>query len=136
MRLLKDLKRIRAKHLYLADNPLTKKPQYPECLKPLQANFQFVVSDTLIELYSGIICGISLQDGMPFENLYKTYTPLNYEIDMECDGTRIDWSNKWRLDQFKDSQNWHAFLVRMWQVDQYILVNNFLCISRYPMRSM
>lgn len=55
LRLLKDLKRIRAKHLYLADNPLTKKPQYPECLKPLQANFQYVVGDALIDLCMNFI---------------------------------------------------------------------------------
>lgn len=80
--------------------------------------------------------GISLQDGMPFENLYKTYTPLNYELDMECDGTRIDWSNKWKLDQFKDSQSWHAFLVRKWMISIYILANNFPLLFRYPMQSM
>lgn len=54
---------------------------------------------------------LPVQDGVPFDKLYKMYTPLNYEIDVECDGVRIDWSNKSRLAQFRDSKDWHAFLV-------------------------
>ncbi|KAH8395304.1 hypothetical protein KR222_008569, partial [Zaprionus bogoriensis] len=116
LRLCKDLQRIRAKYLYLADNPLTKKPQYPDCLKPLRENFEFV-------------------DGVPFDNLYKTYTPLNYEIDMECDGTRIDWSNKFKLAQFKDSQSWHAFLIpdAEHEITKDLLFDYF-SISLYPVQ--
>ncbi|EDW68602.1 nuclear RNA export factor 2 [Drosophila virilis] len=91
-RLCSDLQRIRAKQLNLANNPLTKSAKYPDCLKPLLGNFEIV-------------------DGVPFDKLYKMYTPLNYEIDVECDGVRIDWSNKSRLAQFKDSKDWHAFLI-------------------------
>ncbi|KAL7733734.1 hypothetical protein ACLKA6_011466 [Drosophila palustris] len=91
-RLCTDLERFRAKQLKLADNPLTKKSQYPDCLEPLKNNFQII-------------------DGVPFDKLYKTYTPLNYEIDVDCDGMRIDWTNKSTLAQFKDSPDWHAFLI-------------------------
>ncbi|KAH8302090.1 hypothetical protein KR044_002693, partial [Drosophila immigrans] len=92
VRLCSDLQRVRAKHLKLHDNPITKKSQYPNCLEPLKTNFQIV-------------------DGVPFDKLYKMYTPLNYEIDVECDGTRIDWSNKSKLAEFKSSSDWHSFLV-------------------------
>ncbi|XP_017861198.1 PREDICTED: nuclear RNA export factor 2 [Drosophila arizonae] len=91
-RLCSDLERVRAKHLYLANNPLTKANKFPDCLSPLINNFQFV-------------------DGVPFDKLHKLYTPLNYEIDMECDGVRIDWTNKSMLSKFKDSKHWHAFLI-------------------------
>ncbi|XP_017842738.2 LOW QUALITY PROTEIN: nuclear RNA export factor 2 [Drosophila busckii] len=91
-RLCADLERFRAKQLLMAQNPITKLAKYPECLKPLKKNFEEV-------------------DGVPFDRLYKTYTPLSYEIDMECDGTRIDWSNKSALAQFKDSSKWHAILI-------------------------
>ncbi|XP_034480593.1 nuclear RNA export factor 2 [Drosophila innubila] len=92
VRLCTDLQRVRAKQLKLADNPITKKSQYPDCLEPLKKNFQIV-------------------DGIPFDKLYKTYTPLNYEVDVECDGTRIDWTNKSTLAQFRNSLDWHAFLI-------------------------
>lgn len=48
---------------------------------------------------------------MPFDKLHKLYTPFSYEIDIECDGVRIDWTNKSTLSKFKDSKDWHAFLV-------------------------
>ncbi|TDG48043.1 hypothetical protein AWZ03_005460 [Drosophila navojoa] len=91
-RLCSDLERVRAKHLYLANNPLTKSNKFPDCLSPLINNFKFV-------------------DGVPFDKLHKLYSPLNYEIDMECDGVRIDWTNKSTLLKFKDSKYWHAFLI-------------------------
>ncbi|KAH8365796.1 hypothetical protein KR093_004449, partial [Drosophila rubida] len=115
VRLCNDLKRVRAKHLKLLDNPITKKPQYPNCLEPLKTNFKIV-------------------DDVPFERLYKMYTPLSYEIDVECDGTRIDWSNKSKLTGFKDSPDWHTFLIPDAQCEiTKDLLFDYISISLHPL---
>ncbi|EDW73510.1 uncharacterized protein Dwil_GK16608 [Drosophila willistoni] len=88
-RLCSDLERFRAKELRLANNPIIKSSSYPDCMKPLAKNFKLV-------------------DGVAIDKLGATYTPLNYEIDLECDGVRIDWSNKKDLATFEDSKHWHA----------------------------
>ncbi|XP_068152681.1 nuclear RNA export factor 2-like [Drosophila tropicalis] len=88
-RLCSDLERFRAKELRLANNPIIKSSSYPNCMKPLSKNFKLV-------------------DGVAIDKLHETYTPLNYEIDLECDGVRIDCSNKWELVTFQDSKDWHA----------------------------
>ncbi|XP_032599418.1 nuclear RNA export factor 2 isoform X2 [Drosophila grimshawi] len=91
-RLCADLARFRAKQINLAQNPLTRLANYPNCLRPLIGNFEIV-------------------DGVPFERLGKLYTPLDYEIDTESDGVRVDARCKSNLAQFKDSDDWHAFLI-------------------------
>lgn len=48
---------------------------------------------------------------MPFNKLHKAYSPLDGEIDLDADGTRIDEINAFQLAQFEHSQQWHAFLV-------------------------
>ncbi|XP_068148932.1 LOW QUALITY PROTEIN: nuclear RNA export factor 2-like [Drosophila tropicalis] len=88
-RLCSDLERFRAKELRLANNPIIKSPRYPKCMEPLAKNFKLI-------------------DGVAIDKLNDTYTPLNYEIDLECDGVRIDWSNKHELAAFQDSKDWHA----------------------------
>ncbi|XP_017140758.1 nuclear RNA export factor 2-like isoform X3 [Drosophila miranda] len=92
VRLCRELKRVRAKELKLANNPITKGPKYPNNIKALQGNFSMV-------------------DGIPYDKLHRTYTPLNYDIDLESDGIRIDWTNKSKLADFEHSEDWHAFLV-------------------------
>ncbi|SPP87113.1 nuclear RNA export factor 2 [Drosophila guanche] len=92
VRLCRELKRIRAKELKLANNPITKSSRYPNSIKALQGNFSMV-------------------DGIPYDKLHTTYTPLNHDIDLESDGIRIDWTNKWKLADFEQSEDWHAFLV-------------------------
>ncbi|XP_022227270.2 nuclear RNA export factor 2 isoform X2 [Drosophila obscura] len=92
VRLCRELNRVRAKELKLADNPITKSSKYPNSIKALQGNFSMV-------------------DGIPYDKLHSTYTPLNHDIDMESDGIRIDWTNKWKLADFEHSEDWHAFLV-------------------------
>ncbi|EDW85091.1 uncharacterized protein Dwil_GK14467 [Drosophila willistoni] len=88
-RLCSDLERFRAKELRLANNPIIKRASYPNCMKPLAKNFKLI-------------------DGVAIDKLNETYTPLNYEIDLDCDGFRIDCSNKWELVTFQDSRDWHA----------------------------
>ncbi|XP_060654298.1 nuclear RNA export factor 2 [Drosophila nasuta] len=114
VRLCSDLQRVRAKHLKLLENPIAKKKQYPNCLEPLKTNFQII-------------------DGVPFDKLYKMYTPLNYEIDVECDGTRIDWSNKSKLNEFKHSSDWHSFLIPDAQCEiTKELLFDYISISLHP----
>ena len=44
------------------------------------------------------------------ENLSKDYNPMDYEADVECDGYRVDWSNKKDLYNFDRSTDWHAII--------------------------
>ncbi|EDW30359.1 GL17982 [Drosophila persimilis] len=64
VRLWRELKRVRAKELKLANVPITMSSKYPNSIKALQGNFSMV-------------------DGIPHGKLHSTYTPLKHDIDLE-----------------------------------------------------
>ncbi|XP_017029925.1 nuclear RNA export factor 2 [Drosophila kikkawai] len=91
-RLCRDLAQFRARELLLNRNPIAKSNKFPGNIKALENNFQMV-------------------NGLPFNKLHKAYSPLDGEIDLYVDGTRIDEVNAFQLPEFEHSQHWHAFLV-------------------------
>ncbi|XP_075161349.1 nuclear RNA export factor 2 [Haematobia irritans] len=93
IQLSRDLEKIKATELKLLGNPITKSPQYPECLRQILKNFK-------------------LLDGIPTENLSKDYRPpTNSSVNGQSEGYRIDWSNKADLKKFEKSNDWHAFMI-------------------------
>ncbi|KAH8296249.1 hypothetical protein KR054_003636 [Drosophila jambulina] len=91
-RLCRDLAQFRARELRLDRNPIATKSKFPGNIKSLEQNFRMV-------------------NGLPFNKLHKAYSPLDGEIDLNVDGTRIDELNAFLLPQFEHSQQWHAFMV-------------------------
>lgn len=52
-----------------------------------------------------------LKDGIPVENLSKLYSPLDYEVDINRNGYRVDLNNKRDVVLFQHSNDWHAIVV-------------------------
>ncbi|XP_049317860.1 nuclear RNA export factor 2 [Bactrocera dorsalis] len=91
-RLCRDLSEVKADELLLAGNPITTGNNYPDCLRPIQKNFKLV-------------------DGIPIENLSKLYSPLDYEVDINRNGHRVDLNNKKDILKFQQSNDWHAIVI-------------------------
>ncbi|KAH8378751.1 hypothetical protein KR009_001212 [Drosophila setifemur] len=91
-RFCRDLNQFRARELWLDNNPIAKSSKFPGNIKSLEKNFRLV-------------------NGVPFDKLHKTYSPLDNDIDLDADGSRIDLNNNWKLGEFKDSEDWHAIVV-------------------------
>ncbi|KAH8259653.1 hypothetical protein KR026_008245, partial [Drosophila bipectinata] len=87
-----EMANFQAKELLLVNNPIERNSKFPENIKALENNFTLV-------------------NGVPFDKLHKAYCPLDNDIDLEADGTRIDGNNIWKLMEYKDSNDWHAFCV-------------------------
>ncbi|XP_030380200.1 nuclear RNA export factor 2 [Scaptodrosophila lebanonensis] len=91
--LCEDLANIKANELKLENNPIMKEiGKSPDCLKPLMYNFKLV-------------------DGDPIDKMYKNYNPFIHEINVQTNGERIDKTNMPALQLFKDSPDWHAFMI-------------------------
>ncbi|EDV40464.1 uncharacterized protein Dana_GF10521 [Drosophila ananassae] len=91
-RFCNEMAHFQAKELLLTKNPIEKNSKFPENIKALEKNFTLV-------------------NGVAFDKLHRDYCPLDNDIDLEADGTRIDGSNIWKLMEFKDSKDWHALCV-------------------------
>ncbi|XP_017081163.2 nuclear RNA export factor 2 isoform X2 [Drosophila eugracilis] len=91
-RLCRALEQFRARELLLANNPIVKSSHFPGNIRLLENNFKLV-------------------DGKPFNMLHKTFSPLDGEIDLETDGSRLDLNTKWKVPEFENSQDWHAFII-------------------------
>ncbi|KAH8364479.1 hypothetical protein KR084_007260 [Drosophila pseudotakahashii] len=91
-RLCRALEEFRARELLLENNPIVKSEDFPDNIKALRGNFTLV-------------------DGKPFNMLRKLFSPLDGEIDLDTDGTRIDANTKWNLHGFANSPDWHAFMI-------------------------
>ncbi|XP_016980704.1 nuclear RNA export factor 2 isoform X2 [Drosophila rhopaloa] len=91
-RLCRALEQFRARELRLDKNPIARSHQFPGNIKSLGRNFKVV-------------------NGVPFDMLYKAYSPLDGDIDLETDGSRLDANNTWKVSEYENSQDWHAFMV-------------------------
>ncbi|XP_020714770.1 nuclear RNA export factor 2 isoform X2 [Ceratitis capitata] len=91
-RLCRDLSNVKADEILLAGNPVTTASNYPDCLRPILKNFKQI-------------------DGIPAENLSKDYTPLDYEDDGNCEGFRVDITNKETMHKFQNSSDWHSIMI-------------------------
>ncbi|XP_036339922.1 nuclear RNA export factor 2-like isoform X2 [Rhagoletis pomonella] len=112
-RVCRDLNDVKADELMLAGNPVTKSSNYPECMRPVLKNFKAI-------------------DGIPAENLSKDYTPMDYEVDIDKDGYRVDFSNKEDMIKFLHSSDWHAIMDNTDLKKEGSLTSqkNFLCDVR------
>lgn len=91
-RLCRALEQFRARELLLEHNPIIRTENFPASIRPLKNNFTLV-------------------DGKPFDMLQKSFSPLDGEIDLESDGSRIDANTKWKVPEFANSPDWHAFMI-------------------------
>ncbi|XP_017043386.1 LOW QUALITY PROTEIN: nuclear RNA export factor 2 [Drosophila ficusphila] len=91
-RFCRALEEFRAEELFLENNPIVKTYQFPENIRMLKKNFKLV-------------------NGRPFDMLHEEYSPLDNDIDLETDGSRLDSNNTWKLSEYTMSQDWHAFMV-------------------------
>ncbi|XP_017128516.1 nuclear RNA export factor 2 isoform X2 [Drosophila elegans] len=91
-RLCRALEQFRATELKLDKNPIARSNNFPGNIRSLEKNFKVV-------------------NGVPFEKLHKAFSPLNNEIDLETDGSRLDANTMWKLPEYENSQDWHAFMV-------------------------